>query len=517
MRVVCKENKIIQFVIKNLNLNQRSPEFRRSLRNVMYSAAGYLLLPILWLLATPTFVSRLGVDRYGIWMLVNTFLGFSGIMSFGLSDATIKYVSKYRALGEKWKLVRVIRSTLTIYGILGIFVGTVVFLCAPLLVYHVFKVGLENTTIAVVALRVGGIGIIVSFLDSVFQSTIYGYERYDLAAFVNMGTNVVSMMINLALILSGYGLVEILMVAITLLWISSIVKALIVKYALIPDLVFRPLFDKVTLKEIFSFGFYSWLHNISGILFHQVDRFLLASLLDTSALTYYTVCLQLSQQIHSILSRAVSFLFPLSVTINETGNLQRLRRVYFKGLNFTVTVAVAIGLPLFIFSPDILSLWMGRSFADQADVILRILTFAFTLLATSIVPYYYLNGTGFVRLNAFLGISSGIIVTIVSLLLIPYFGIVGAAWARLANIPIGFISRTIIHYKVLNDHRWFAGFIIFLPVIVTFIIGLCIITLLDKVVLSLHFLVIMSLVFAMIGAMITGIICYFLNNPKIIS
>jgi len=47
-------------------------------------------LLVLYFVATPIFVHKLGVDQYGIWMLVNACFGFSGVLAFGLSDATIK-------------------------------------------------------------------------------------------------------------------------------------------------------------------------------------------------------------------------------------------------------------------------------------------------------------------------------------------------------------------------------------------------------------------------------------------
>ncbi|MEM2293083.1 MAG: oligosaccharide flippase family protein [Nitrososphaeria archaeon] len=505
---------LIRFLISKFSLSNYSEDFRRSFRNAIYSTADYLLLPILWFITTPIFISRLGMDQYGIWLLVNTFLGFSSVIGFGLSDATIKYVSKYRALGNKAAVIRVIRSTLTMYGILGILVGISTFLAAPFLVYHIFNVKSENLEVAIIALRIGGLGIIIRFFDSVLQSAIYGYERYDLATRVTILTNTATMIINVVLVLNGYGLIEILLVTVILLGVGGVAKMFIVKHVLIPNFVFTPLFDRFAFREIFDFGFYSWLHSISGIFLHQVDRFLIASLLNMSALTYYVVCLQVAQQIHAVLSRAVSFLFPLSSAVKETGNLQRLRRIYFKGLNFTTITAVAMGLPLFVFSHNVLSIWIGTMFANEAANILRILVLFFTLLATSIVPYYYLNGTGFVRLNALAGIIDGVIVVVVASFLIPQMGVAGASWAKLANVPIQIILRTIIHYKVLADYRWFAALGIFIPVIATFIIGFGVITIWGEPTLSFKLLIIMVLIYALLGASITGVLCYLFNYPK---
>ena len=500
--------------VGNLDPRRRSPDFHRSLRNAAYSSADYLLLPILWFITTPIFVSQLGVEKYGIWMLVNSLLGFSGVMAFGLSDATIKYVSKYRALGDQAGVVRVVRSTLTMYGVLSVLAGTIAFLGAPILVLHVFNVEEGNRTLAITALQIGALGIIARFLDSVFQSAMYGYERYDLAARVTMVTNAITMVINVILVLSGYGLTAILSTIVILLGLSGLCKAFILKRMLIPSLSLKPTWDRYALKEIFSFGLYSWLQGIGGMLLHQADRLLIASLMGTSALTYYVVCLQLAQQIHVVLSRATSFLFPMSSAIKETGDLVRLRRIYFEGLNLTTVAAVAVGLPLFIFSHNILSLWMGSAFADEAANLLRILIFVLTLLATSIVPYYYLNGTGFVRLNTLFVIISGTVVTIAALFLIPWLGVLGAAWPRLANTPTSIIARTIVHYKVLLDRRWYAGLTIVMPVFAAFVVGMGILRLFGETSLDRIYSVFIQCAFICIGIILAAIICYVFNYPR---
>jgi len=54
---------------------QNSELFRKSFRNAGFSSAEYFLLQIMTLVATPFFVSRLGVDKYGIWMLANSVMG----------------------------------------------------------------------------------------------------------------------------------------------------------------------------------------------------------------------------------------------------------------------------------------------------------------------------------------------------------------------------------------------------------------------------------------------------------
>jgi O-antigen/teichoic acid export membrane protein len=505
---------LIRRILNRIDPRQRSDLFKRSFKNAAWSSGDYLALLVLWLVATPFFVHKLGVDQYGIWMLVNASFGFSGVLAFGLSDATIKYVAKYRALGDQASVVRVIRSTLTLYGILGLLAAVVTFFASPFLIHNVFKVHPQNLSLAIASLQIGGVGILVRFIDNVFLSVLQGYERYDLAAKVSVPTNVLMIVLAVLCAVLGLGLLAILWTTVLILSISAAAKAVVVRRILIPGILFLPIMSKQAMREIFGFGFYSWLQSLGGILLAQTDRLIIASFLGTSALAYYTVCLQLAQQVHAILSRAVAFLFPLVSNVKETNDLPKVRTIYFKAMNFTAVAAVAMGLPIFLFAHNILSLWMGTKFADEAYVLLQVLAFVFTLWSTSIVPYYTLNGAGFYKLNTILGFAGGLVVTIFAFFMVPAFGTVGAGLSRMLTLPTSLVGRTITHFTVLKDQRWYAPLPIFLPIIVVFGIVFLANELLGQHAMSVSRLIMWIAAVSLFGLLVTGVLVNLLNkNP----
>ncbi len=457
---------------KKLDISNRSELFKRSAHNTMWSTLDYLVLPILFIVATPIFVGHLGVEMYGLWMLSNTLTGFTGLFAFGLTDATIKFVSKYHALDDTDGVVRVAQSTLLMYGSLGLFALAATFFAAPFLVEKVFNIKPQDFSLAITVLRLSGLGIAVRFIDSVFMSVFQGYQRYDLSAKVTIPANILTVVSNVVLVLMGFHVKEVVTCSIAVLALSALSKSFLLRRILSLKINLIPRFDVRTIKEIWSYGMYSWVQDMSAILLGQVDRLLIASLLSTSALAYYSVCLQLAQQIHAVLSKGTAFLFPLSSASLESGNKEGMRRIYFKALRLVTVVAVGIGFPLFLFADKVLTVWMGPAFAEHATIILRILAFGFTVLATSIVPYYYMNGIGFVRLNTVFGFISGTAVAGSVVLLIPSLGLPGVALAWLANIPVGLISRTIMHRRVFGDMRWYTSLLILGPIIVTFLLGL---------------------------------------------
>ena len=488
--------------------------FRTSLRNSAWNTGEYILLGIFWLALTPFFVNRLGVDRYGIWMLANSLIGIMSIMGVGLKEATIKCISSHLANNNINGIMRVVRSTLTIQGILGFPLIIVAYFAPPLIVSHVINIKLEDVHLAIIAIRIVCLGRAVGFFDSVFISVLQGYQRHDLNAKVVMVANIITLLVNFGLVLLGYGVAEMLSATIVIMALSGVAKAFVVWRILLPSLHLYPLFEMSVLKELFGFGIYSWIQEIGNLLFNHADRLIIASFLDSSALTYYAVCSQLAQQIYAILNHGVSFLFPFSSTIQEKGNLALMRIVYFKATNFVVIASIGLSIPLFLFAFNILLLWMGIGFANEATNVLRVLTVVYSLLATSIVPYHFMNGTGFVRMNSVCCFLRGIVVGLFTVCLVPSFGIIGAASGRLFSILIDVIGRTGFHYKGLADQCWYAGLRAIVPVLLVFLGAIIVLAKVGPIVLNLLVLWPLMSTTSLIGMILVSALMRLFNKEK---
>jgi O-antigen/teichoic acid export membrane protein len=343
--------------ISGLDLRRRSGAFRQSARNASWSTLDYLVLPVLLLVILPFLVLKLGSDHFGIWMLVNALTGLTGVFQFGLSDATIKYVASYR-VREDWQSVqRIVRSTLSVYGLLGLLTAALIYVIAPVLGHHAFKIETAQQTLAISAIRLGGIAMAIRFVNSVFTAAVQGCERYDLAARVTIPTKALSMLAVVSVAAFGLGILAMLWATVLVSIGSALVMAFVAK-RLIPGLIVWPALDRSALREVFGFGLYSWLQSISSSVFAVADVFLVGALLGTTAVTYYSVCQRLAAQIHALPAAGSSFLFPLSSAIAEQRNVNRMRVVYSRASNTVTAIAVTTGVPMMLFAQSILTHWM---------------------------------------------------------------------------------------------------------------------------------------------------------------
>jgi len=453
--------------LSRLDPRQRSHLFQRGARNAFWNTSDYIVLPLLFLLATPFLVSRLGTEQFGIWMLVNALTGMLSVMHFGLGDATVKYVSKYRAREDWQSVVQVVRSTQTVYGSLGILSATAICLCAGSLAHHVFKIESSHQGLAIAAIRIGAIGLVLRFFNNVFAAALQGFERYDLSARVTIITKAATIGSIVVAVAVGYGLEVVLWLSVLCAAGGAVALAFVAKW-LIPTLRFWPILDREALREVFGFGFYSWLSAIAGTIFSQADVLLVGVLLGTVAVTYYSVCQKLAMQVHALLAAGSAFLFPMSSVAAERGDLRQMHRIYTGALSLIGVLSAAIGVPLFLFSESILTHWMGADFALHASGLLKILVFGYALLATSIVPFNVLNGTGRVRANMVFAWLTLLIVIAGIFALVPMGGLAGVAWAKVLNIGPLLVAMAYVQRKVLREMSWTTILVPFLPVLFLF-------------------------------------------------
>lgn len=440
---------------------------RRHIGNAGWSTAGFLLPTLALVLTTPVFTSGLGMDGFGVYSLVITLLGMNGLAAFGLTDAVTKFVSEHGQM-EKARLMPLVQTASALYTGLTIVSSVALFLSAPLLVDWIFKIEEDWRDDALKSLQIGAAAFGLRLMESFAGSISLGFSRYDLINKVDISTGLFLIGLQTLLLLGGCGLV--LLVGCI---IPVAVASMLIKFIMGAPLVggfhaFIPRFHAEPCKRLFRFSAFTWLQGVNQILSGQADRLIIAGLLGTQALSYYVVCTRVASLVQILPARATSFIFPLASEQHASGELPKLRKTYFTAQNFTIIVSIALAGPLFLYAPAVLSIWLGESAAASASCLLRILIVTYTLLAGSILPFYYLNGAGLPGLNAAFGWAGSIMNILLLVVLLPPFQIMGAAAAKLGSHSLSLICYPILHRKVFQDHRWYVGVLVILPPVIVF-------------------------------------------------
>jgi O-antigen/teichoic acid export membrane protein len=115
-------------------------------------------------------------------------------------------------------------------------------------------------------------------------------------------------------------------------------------------------------------------------------------------------------------------------------------------------------LPVIVFGRHVLTMWIGTAFGQQPPLMFPMIVCSFALLGMNVTAHYALLAVGQIRAVTFLNLLAGIVMLLVMALLIPKYGLQGAALARLAYGPI-----TCLAYFQLYSVIWRTGSNILLP------------------------------------------------------
>ncbi|MCC3375996.1 lipopolysaccharide biosynthesis protein [Cohnella sp. REN36] len=426
--MIAKLKKRLSLVKKNRDLN-----------NVGYSLLSYLITPFVLFFSTPILLKHLGAENYGFWVLINSIIVVMTVSNFGLGNAMIKLGAEFYSDTRESQVAfnRLFKVTLTItfwisIVVLGLSVGL-----GPLFLGLFLDESKESHLFSMSIV----IGAIVAFriLNSVIAGSYMAKQRYDLNSKVNIIVNLLSSIVFTIIAVTfsdlSYMMYALLLSSVILMLINGLLAKKISSY-----LEYKMLFDKEIVKRVVHYGVYSGSQTIISTLYTQADKFVVGGLLGPSVLGYYTICMQIVSKIHEIPAAAGSYLFAKFSMLNETKNYTAIRKVYYRSLLICCAFIVIASTVTIVFAKEILTLWISPVFAAQHYEFMQYLIVGVLLGAFGVIPYYYLNGTGFVRANTVINFLISFCTLGTMAIAIPLIGLTGVAIGKMAGFPMVLFS-----------------------------------------------------------------------------
>lgn len=368
-------------------------------------------------------------------MLATAAITASGSIATGFGDGALKYAASYRSTHDRKRLEATLRVNLSINLVLGGGLAVLLWFVSPFAVHNLFKIEAPLQPAAVTVFRVGSAVLFLRSIESVFIAALRAHERYGPSVRINVLSRTAIVVTACLLVSQGLGIVAMMVATLVIVIVSMLLQAAAARIIINPLSLLGPI-SSASFSEVYRFGCYSWLQAVAGCVFCQADRLLIGVLLDTSAVAYYSVCVQAAQPIHGLIAAGLHFLLPHLSARASLEPATELRKVVLSVLQLNIASALILCVPIVVFSRPLLHVWIGAPIAQQAWPVLSIVAAAFGLLALNITGHYALLALGQVRLVAMLNLAGGAAMLAAILLLAPRLGVTGAAVGRLLYGPI---------------------------------------------------------------------------------
>lgn len=398
---------------------------------------------------TPWLIDQLGQSDYALYTLVTSVMTYF-VLDFGMGAAITRFVTKYRATGEKNKIYQLLGVTTKLYLLLDAIVLIALVVVYPLLdnIYvNLTAVELERLRVIYI---IAGTMSVLSFpflpLNGIFTAyeKLYAQKLFDLAAKV---CTVASVVVALCL---GKGLYAVILFNAIITFLMHILKfAYITKSEHLRIHIKHR--DKSLLKNIFGFSFWVMLSSIADRFFFTFIPSLLSIVSNSVQVAVFGVALSV-ENYTCLFASTFSNLFLPRVTkmvVNKenpeviTDLMIKVGRIQLIVVSAIVTLMVSMG-------QEFIHCWVGDDYR-QSYIVLVLILIPTLISFTQTIAGEMIYATNNVKYRTLVYVLGSIVSTIITLLLGNILGAIGAAIGIFVALVLSrVIVSNVIYKKVLK-------------------------------------------------------------------
>ena len=409
--------------------------------SVNYIVTGTELLIGIFML--PFNVSHLGQSAYGLWILVASVTVYFSMLDLGFGVAQVRFAAKYRAQGDSRALNEIASTMFCVFSGVGLFAFALAILIS-LNLERFFPLTADQARTGQIVLLFISAYVALGFPFSVFGGIVNGFQRQYLNGIVAFITAITVAIVNVIVLLSGYGLAE-LVAATTAVRILSYFAYALNAYRVFPALRIRlRYFQRDRLREITGFSVFILIIDLANKLNYSTDAIVVGAFLGTSAVAIWAVAQRLIEIVQRITDQLNAVLFPVVVDSSTVERLDRLQKILIQGTRLSLAMVVPLATVLGLLARPLVLIWVGPQFAQSVDVI-YILSIVVALRVGNATSAVILKGADLHKFLAFANLCMALGNLILSVLLVRVYGLIGVAIGTL--IPMIVMAMFVVFPK----------------------------------------------------------------------
>jgi O-antigen/teichoic acid export membrane protein len=339
---------------------------RSLLRGSFFRTVDLVLLLGATFWITPLIVHSLGERMYGVWTLIGAFMGYYGLLDFGLSSAAARYLSQSLGKGAPEEVNRVASTTFFLFCAISaaalLLTATCVLAC-PFFIRDPADLILFRRILVLL-----GVATALGFPVRVYDGILTAQLRYDSMAYISITRTILA---NAAIYFALRAGGQIMSVAV----ISFIVSLL--DYAATygvctgqyPEIDIRfSRRDPLKMRAMFDHSWKTFLTSISDILRFRIDSVVIAAFLGVSLVTPYAIGVRLIDGFGKVVNSSIGMMQPVFSRYDGRGDYDSIRSALLAATKLSALICAFVGMSILFYGKALIRRWMGPGFDSSYDV-----------------------------------------------------------------------------------------------------------------------------------------------------
>ncbi|HFR3661944.1 TPA: oligosaccharide flippase family protein [Streptococcus suis] len=400
------------------------------------------------LLYTPWMVRMIGQSQYGLYTLANSLLSLF-LVDFGLSSATARYVSKYRAENDILKVNNFLGIIYKLYLIIdGIIFSTliVVYFFIDIIYKNLTPIEIEQFKVVYI---IAGLFSVINFPFVTLNGILTAYEEFIHLKLSEVFYRLFLVAIMIVVLLHGGRLYPVVVVN-AAVGLAVIVYKFIVIKAKLPINVNFHYRDSSLMKELFGFSAWSTVSTLAQRLVFSITPTVLGIVANSTAIAVFGIVSTIEGYVF-VFTTAINGMFMPAITraFQKPDAEKELNPLFIGVGKFQYAINGLIVSVFFVVGMQFIELWMGNEY----------ITAYYGILLT-IIPGLFYNSlqiantslivTNKVKYQACVNLFMGVINIVLAFVLSKRFGVLGACISIFIAFMVRNVLLNIICYKVLK-------------------------------------------------------------------
>mgnify|MGYP001065930330 CR=1 FL=1 len=350
-------------------------------------------------IAYPIYLHFLGYEKYGVWLVLATILGFAQLGELGIGQAVMKLVAEEHGRGNIDGIQRYVTTALALLCFSGTVALTAILIFKTQII-AVFKLSDDNAKVVLWLLPYIGCLSIYVFIVQALNATLSGLGRMDLANYIQSIGRVVAITVAATLLYRGMG-IESLLIANSLSYAFIHILSLICIWRIAHIRLLR--MDNLDVqrgKRIVHFGGAVLAGTVVSMLGSPFNKLMLSRYVGVASIPVYEICYSGAIMVRNLIETGFKALMPEISRIS--GNMtrhakDRITQIYRRAMRLIFLFGIPIYGVMLILATPLLRIWLGESFVVTIPSVLRIMLVATFINLLGVPSYHFLMGMGHIR------------------------------------------------------------------------------------------------------------------------
>lgn len=351
------------------------------------------------LVSYPFFLRFLGQEKYGVWLVLTTILGFAQMGELGIGQAVIKLVAEEYGRKNIRGIQEYIATALALLLFSGVSILIIILFFKDKII-SAFNLSGEHAEIVSMLLPYIGALSIYVLLVQALNAVLTGLGRMDLAGFFQTIGRVVTVLVAIILLYRGWGMKGLLagnVISYILIHVLSVIyirRVINIHFSIIKYMRFR------CCKRLLCFGGGVFGSSLIGMMFDPINKLILSRYVGVSSLPVYQIATIGAMQIKHFVAAGLQALMPEISRLDSEKSLQthnRISQIYKRSLKLVWLLALPAYVAAFLTAVVFFRLWLRTSYVENMPTAFRVMLFGSFLSCLAVAPYFTLMGFGRVR------------------------------------------------------------------------------------------------------------------------